>query len=158
MNKILISVLFIASLSYANTCKTDTTITWLGFKLYDISYELNKTQKIKLKYRRDVEVEKNIEKSTEKFNENNSIVTSSQLKKLDLWHSKYVDMQENDTFTFEINEQQNTTTMYVKGQQKLVLNDSEFGKMYLNIWTGIDPVDDDFKEEVLKIQKQCTKG
>lgn len=133
-------------------CETKEKISFMGYKLYDIDYYLTKQEeKIKLTYDIEVEKEKNMKKILEKFKGNNKVSSQDQVK-LDLWVSKTIDAVKGSTY--EIIVSSDKSELKINGKKVISFNDNgDFGKKFLKIWSGSDPVDNDLKKSIEKARK-----
>jgi hypothetical protein len=127
-------------------------MTFWGVDLYNLHYEVDKkhNEQVSLTYLREIEKEKNIEKSTESFQDNNPDITEETSIKLDLLNSIIVDVKIGDIFKIVIDKQ---TTVLFNGKVVLTIKDRSFGKKYLNIWAGEDSVDDDVSKYINSARK-----
>jgi len=129
-------------------------MTFWGFDFYHLNYKIykNKNEHLTLTYLRDITKEQNIQKGEEKFIANNKI-TNNLKNKLELWHSKYVDVTENDIYEIFVNNDNNTSRQTLNNKELITFKDTDFTRKYINIWAGKDPVDDDVRDMILKARK-----
>ena len=103
-------------------------------------------QKIILTYKRDIEKEKNIEKTIEKFSQNNE--KSNAFKDLlKEWNSHLIDVK--DGTIYEVRVEKTGTTMYIDNKKIYQTESAEFGEMYLKMWSGSNPVDEDLRDKMV---------
>lgn len=123
-------------------------MTFWGIDLYHLSYTINKNgnEKLTLTYKRDISKEKNIDKTIEKFAQNNNDA-DKYADLLNQWNSNLIDVCEGTVY--EVVVDCNGATMYIDNNKLFHTSDKKFGKMYLNIWSGEKSVDEDLREEIL---------
>lgn len=159
IKKNIISILLLSSISFGSDlicdktkCEAKDKVSFMGYELYNANYIVNKNEeKIVLTYNIAIKKEKNIDKMIEKFKENNKL-SQEDKSKLDQWTAKTIDTKQGSTY--EVIVSKDKSVLKINGAEKLSVNDNgDFSSKFLKIWTGEDPVEDDFKKDILKAKK-----
>ena len=160
--KLVLLTLLLGNIAFANiTCEEDKkctveqNMTFWGFDLYHLKYELdkNKNEHLTLTYLRDISKEDNVEKGDEKFKANN-LMSKKLSKKLDLWHAKYIDVIIGDKFEIIVDVKKKTTLMVLNKKELIEFKEIKFGSLYLNIWAGNDSVDSDVRDMIIEVRNK----
>ena len=142
-------------------CAVSKNMTFWGFNLYHFDYkkEQNGNEKICLTYKREIEKQKNIDKTIEKFEQNN-LNAKDYMELLSIWNSHLIDVKEGTVYEVHVNDK--GTTMIIDDNILFNTPSIEFGQMYLKIWAGENSVDEELQKEILLAREKinsrtCTK-
>lgn len=152
---LLISILFSNFLFASSSCQKDQcqavdVVSFLGYKIYTATFTSTKDyESMLLKYHISIPKEKNNKKVFEKFEQNNKI-NNTDFNKLSEWTSKTIDATDGSTYFVKVTPRE--SILQINGKSVLSFNDGgDFGKKFLKIWTGDNPVDENFKKEILSL-------
>lgn len=162
--KHIILMIFLLHVAYSDvmctkeSCTVEKKMTFWGFDLYHLKYQIDTkdNEHLTLTYLRDITKKKNVEKADEKFKANNKMIDALQ-KQLDIWHAQYPNVTSNDIFEIFVDHDKNISRSIFNGKELMTFTGTEFAHKYLNIWAGIEPVDDDVKDMILKARKNIKR-
>lgn len=132
-------------------CQATDVVSFLGYKLYTATYTVSKnSESMFLKYHISVPKEKNNKKIIEKFTQNNKIDVDD-YNRLQEWVSKTIDAKDGSTYFVKSTPE--SSLLYINNKEVLKYTDKgSFAKKVLKIWTGVEPVDEEFKKEILALK------
>ncbi len=162
MKRLVLLMSFMFTLLYADVncvgseCGVKKDMKFWGVDLYHFDYSVDKNgnEKVKLTYKREIPKEKNVEKANEKFSQNNK-VTGNLKKLLKEWNSHLIDTKIGSVYEIVVNK--HGTTMLLNKKRAFKTKSRSFGKMYIKMWSGKNPIDNNLRDSILLAKNEVRK-